>query len=185
MEETKTGNAKSEQDSKLQKTHEEQEINALLEQKIAKLEQELGNANDKTMRCLAEIENVKRRYREEIDKSSKFAISDFVSDLVVVVENFFLASENAPKEELEKIATIKSYADAMLMTQKELIKVLEKNQVKRIFPLHQKFDHNFHEAISQIESEAEEGTILQVVQAGYTIADRLIRPALVGLAKKK
>lgn len=71
------------------------------------------------------------------------------------------------------------------MTEKELLKVLEKNQVKRIYPLNQKFDHNFHEAIAQVESDAEEGTVVQVIQAGYSIADRLIRPALVGVAKAK
>ena len=63
--------------------------------------------------------------------------------------------------------------------------VLEKNQVKRIYPLNQDFDHNFHEAIANIESEAKEGSVVQVIQAGYSIADRLIRPALVGVAKAK
>ena len=153
------------------------------EEKIAELEQKLSESNDKILRSFAELENVKRRSREELDKSVKFAISNFVSDLVVVVENFFLASENAPKAEIEKNPAIKNYADAIAMTEKELLKVLEKNQVKRIFPINQKFDHNFHEAISQVESDAEEGTVIQVIQAGYSISERLIRPALVVVAK--
>ena len=62
---------------------------------------------------------------------------------------------------------------------------MEKNQVKRIYPLNQQFDHNFHEAIVHLESEAEEGVVVQVIQSGYSIADRLIRPALVGVAKAK
>jgi molecular chaperone GrpE len=156
-----------------------------LEEKIAELEQKNSELNDKILRCLAELDNVRRRSREEIEKASKFAISNFVGDLVVVAENFFLASENAPKAEIEKNPAIKNYADAIAMTEKELLKVLEKNQVKRIFPLNQKFDHNFHEAIAQIESESEEGLVVKVIQAGYSIADRLIRPALVGVAKVK
>lgn len=156
----------------------------LLEQKVAELEQKLSESNDKILRTLAEIDNLRRRSKEELEKSAKFAISGFVSDLVVVAENFFLAAGNSPKKEAEENPVIKNYVAAMEMTQKELMKVLEKNQVKRIFPLQEKFDHNFHEAISQIESDAEEGTVLQVIQAGYAIADRLIRPALVVVSKK-
>jgi molecular chaperone GrpE len=151
--------------------------------KIAELEQKNSEANDKLLRALAELENVRRRSREEIEKSAKFAISNFASDLVLVAENFFLASDNAPQQEIEKNQEIKNYANAVEMTKKELIKVLEKNQVKRIFPLNEKFDHNFHEALAQVESAAEEGTVVQVIQAGYSIANRLIRPALVGVAK--
>lgn len=154
-------------------------------EKIAELEQKVTDLNDKLLRTLAELDNVRRRSREELEKSAKFAISGFVSDLVLVTENFFLASEHAPKDEIEKVPAIKNYADAIVMTEKELLKVLEKNQVKRIYPLNQSFDHNFHEAIAQVESEADEGTVVQVIQAGYSIADRLIRPALVGVAKVK
>lgn len=168
-----------------QQSESQQEIKNPAEEKIVELEQKNSELNDKILRCLAELDNVRRRSREEIEKSAKFAISNFVGDLVVVAENFFLASENAPKAEIEKNSAIKNYADAIMMTEKELLKVLEKNQVKRIFPLNQKFDHNFHEAIAQVESEAEEGSVVQVVQAGYSIADRLIRPALVGVAKAK
>ncbi len=154
-------------------------------QKIAELEKIISETNDKLLRTLAELDNVRRRARDEIEKSAKFAISGFAADLVLVVENFFLASDHAPKDEIEKVPAIKNYADAIVMTEKELLKVLEKNQVKRIYPLNQKFDHNFHEAIAQIESEAEEGTVVQVIQAGYSISERLIRPALVGVAKPK
>ena len=96
-----------------------------------------------------------------------------------------MASQNAPKDEIEKNLAIKNYALAIEMTEKELLKVLEKNQVKRIFPLNQDFDHNFHEAVASIESEAKEGSVVQVIQAGYSMADRLIRPALVSVAKAK
>ncbi len=153
--------------------------------KIQELEQKNTELNDKLLRNLAEIENVRKRAREESDKASKYAISSFVSDLVVVCENFFMAQENSPKNEIENNSLIKNYATAIEMTQKELLKVLEKNNVKRIFPLNQDFDHNFHEAIAHIESDSKAGSVVQVIQAGYSIAERLIRPALVGVAKAK
>lgn len=156
-----------------------------LKNKIIELEQKISEQNDKFLRTLAELDNVRRRAREENDKTAKFAIANFAGDLVTVAENFFMASENAPKDEIEKNPAIKNYALAIEMTEKELLKVLEKNQVKRIYPLNQDFDHNFHEAIANIESEAKEGSVVQVIQAGYSIADRLIRPALVGVAKAK
>jgi molecular chaperone GrpE len=156
-----------------------------LEEKVAELEAKNLDLNDKLLRTLAELENTRRRSKEELEKSARFAISNFVADLVVVAENFFLSSENAPKDEIQKVTSIKNYHDAIVMTEKELMKILEKNQVKRIYPLNEKFDHNLHEAIAQIESEAEEGVVIQVIQAGYSIAGRLIRPALVGVAKAK
>ena len=153
--------------------------------KISELEQKNNDLNDKLLRTLAEIDNVRRRSREELEKASKFAISNFVSELVVIVENFLMASNNAPNDEIDKIPAIKNYATAITLTEKELLKILEKNQVKRIYPLNEKVDHNLHEAISHMEFEGEEGVILQVVQAGYAIAGRIIRPALVVVSKAK
>ena len=162
-----------------------QNIIEQLSLKISELEQKNNDLSDKLLRSLAEFENARRRSREEIEKASKFAISNFVNELVVIVENFIMASENAPNEEIEKYSAIKNYAIAINLTQKELLKILEKNQVKRIFPLNEQFDHNLHEAITSIENEGEEGIVVQVIQAGYTIANRLIRPALVAVSKAK
>lgn len=159
--------------------------NANFEQKIAEVEGKFSEVNDKLLRALAELDNVRRRSREEIEKTSKYAISGFVSDLVLVVENFFLACDNAPKAKIAADPDIKHFDDAIEMTRKELMKILEKNQVQRIFPMNQPFDHNFHEAIAHVESDVAEGTVVQVVQAGYKIGERLIRPALVGVAKAK
>ncbi len=158
---------------------------AELEAKVAEAEAKASDSNDKLLRAFAELENTRRRSREELEKTSKYAVSNFASDLVVVVENFFLACDNAPQEKIAADADVKHFADAVEMTKKELIKVLEKNQIRRVFPLNQKFDHNFHEAIAQVDGDAEEGTVVQVVQAGYTIGERLIRPALVAVTKGK
>lgn len=161
-----------------------EKINNELTAKINNLEQKNSELNDKFLRSLAEIENIRRRSKEEIEKSSKFAITNFANDLVVVVENFFLASANAPTPENIDNLPFKTFVEAMLMTQKELIKSLEKNHLFRVFPLNQQFDHNLHEAISQVVSDEDEGKIINVIQAGYRIGDRLIRPALVVVAKK-
>ena len=161
-----------------------EKINNELTAKINNLEQKNSELNDKFLRSLAEIENIRRRSKEEIEKNSKFAITNFANDLVVAVENFFLASANAPTPENIDNLPFKTFVEAMLMTQKELIKSLEKNQLFRVFPLNQQFDHNLHEAISQVVSDEDEGKIINVIQAGYRIGDRLIRPALVVVAKK-
>lgn len=167
-----------------QQEHQQSSINPL-EIKAAELEKKNADLNDKLLRSLAELDNVRRRSKEELEKASKYAISNFVSELVVVVENFFLAEENSPKTEIEENPAIQNYAQAISMTKKELLKILEKYQVQRICPLNEKFDHNFHEALSQVESEAEEGTVINVIQSGYSISGRLIRPALVAVAKPK
>ena len=155
------------------------------QKRIADLELVVKDLNDKLLRSLAETDNIRRRSQQDLEKANKYAISNFASDLVAVMENFYLAVENMPTQEVEKDPKVKNFADAIIMTKKELTKTFEKNGIKRISPLKEEFDHNSHEAISRIESDQEEGTVVQVVQAGYSIGDRLIRPALVVVSEKK
>jgi len=162
-----------------------QEIISQLNLKIKEIEQKNSDLNDQLLRTLAELDNTRRRSREELEKANKFAIANFVNELVIIVENFLMASENAPNDEIEKIPSIKNYAIAINLTKNELLKILEKNQVRRIYPLNENFDHNLHEAISSVESDGQEGIVLQVIQAGYEISNRLIRPALVAVSKPK
>ena len=156
------------------------------DQKISLLEEENKNLNDRLLRLAAELDNTRKRNREEVDKANKYAVSNFAGDLVLVVENFYLASDNLPEEEINKSPLIKHFADAMVMTKKELTKTLEKYGIKRIYPAGEKFDHNYHEAVSQVPASDDEaeGTIRQVIQAGYSIGERLIRPALVIVVNK-
>ena len=163
--------------SEAKETSQKQEEASL--KKILDLEKAIIDLNDKLLRSLADLDNSRKRAREEMEKTSKYAISNFASDLVLVVENFFLATDNAPIEEIEKSPAIKNFADAIIMTKKELVKI------QYIYYYLFKFDHHFHEALAQVESEGEEGIVVQVIQAGYKIADRLIRPALVGISKAK
>jgi molecular chaperone GrpE len=152
--------------------------------RIQELELVINNLNDKLLRTLADSENFRRRCKEDLDKANKYAVSNFAGDLVTVMENFYLAVDNMPNEAIEKTPEIKHFADAIIMTKKELTKVFEKNGIKRLNPLGEKFDHNFHDAVARIESEGEEGLVVKVIQAGYLIHDRLIRPALVGVSVK-
>ncbi|MFT6333031.1 MAG: molecular chaperone GrpE [Lentimonas sp.] len=162
----------------------EHEINS--EKQITLLEEENKSLNDKILRLAAELENTRKRSVEEVSKAHKYAVSKFASDIVLVLENFYLATENLPEDEIEKFPKVKNFTDAIVMTKKELSKTLENQGIKRIYPLGEKFDHNFHEAISQIitEDDNESGLVKQVIQAGYKIKERLIRPALVVVANK-
>ncbi|MFT6077535.1 MAG: molecular chaperone GrpE [Myxococcota bacterium] len=157
-----------------------------LEHQISLLEEENKSLNDKVLRIAAELENTRKRSAEEVSKANKYALTSFAGELVVVVENFYMASDNLPVDEIEKSPAVKNFVDAMEMTKKELGKILEKKSIKRIHPMGEKFDHNFHEAISQIptQNDDEDGLVKQVMQAGYSIGERLIRPALVAVANK-
>lgn len=151
---------------------------------INNFKEEIDSLKDKNLRLLAELDNIRRRSKEDIEKTSKYAIANFAADLVPTIENFFLASSNVPKDEIEKSNNLKNYHQAIDMTHKELLKILQKNNITRIYPINEKFNHNLHEAISRIESDKEEGIVVQVIQAGYQIGDRLIKPALVSVSKK-
>jgi molecular chaperone GrpE len=154
-----------------------------LMQKLQESEAKAADLNNKLLRALAEIENLRRRHKDDLEKASNFAISSFVTDLVVVVENFFLACDNLPNVEEGGSPGVKSLVAAVEMTKKELMKVLQKNNVERVASLGEKFDHHIHEAVSHIESDNEEGEIIKVIQAGYRMGQRIIKPSLVVVSK--
>lgn len=153
---------------------------------VKKLEEENKKIKEDFLRVLAELENTRRRATEENEKTAKYAISKFAEDLIPVMENFYLAFDNIKEQEISDPKKVKSFFDGIKLTQNELKKVFDKNGLERIFPVNEEFDPNFHNAITQIEtSEVEEGKVAQVMQAGYKIKDRILRPALVGVAKTK
>lgn len=157
----------------------------IVNKKNADLELVIEDLNRKLLIKAADIENLRKRHKGEIDKSHKYAISSFASDITIVAEQLFLAEGNMPKEEISKNDKVQNFADAIIMTKKELLKTLEKYQISRVYPLNQKFDHNFHEAISRVDDDGEENVVKQVVQAGYKISDRLIKSALVVVSTQK
>jgi len=139
--------------------------------------------NDKILRLAAELENSRRRNEQQASELKKYAISDFAKEVIGVLENFYLIIDNAPTEEITKHEAITKFFDGVKITHNDLLKVFEKNGIKRINPLGEKFDHNTQQVISQIESDKESGTVVQVVQAGYILNDRLLKEAMVVVAK--
>ena len=105
-------------------------------------------------------------------------------DILSPSDNLNRALENLPKEK-DRTQLINNFIDGLKMIQKELISILEKHGVKKIEAMHNKFDHNYHQAILEIETkEHNEGIVVQEIQSGYTMHDRLLRPTMVGVAKK-
>lgn len=154
-------------------------LQAVIEQKDA----ELAALKDQALRALAETENTRRRGERELADMSKYAVTGFARDLVSVLENLQRAVDSIPAEMKEKEQAVANLAIGVEMTLKELLGVFNRQGIERIDPMGQKFDHNFHQAIAQIDTpDAEAGTVVQVLQAGYKIHDRLLRPAMVGVA---
>lgn len=152
--------------------------------RIAELELEVQALKDKLLRAVAETENLRKRSQKEVEDAGNFAINKFAKDLIAVLDNLYRAEESVPKEEVEADAKLKSFCDGVAMTKQEMISVFSRFGIERVDPKGEQFNHDFHQAIQQIESpEHESGVVIDVMQAGYTIKDRLLRPAMVIVAK--
>lgn len=147
-----------------------------------KIKKELADFKEIALRKAAELDNLKKRSQEELEKAIKYSISNFSKELLPVMDALYLAVDNVPKEELKTNNKFNNFFEGVNITLNELKKVFDKNNIKRIYPLNEMFDHDLHQAIMQVESDKEEGTIVNVIQAGYTLNDRLIRPAMVGVS---
>lgn len=154
-------------------------LQALLEQK----EGELAAMKDQALRAMAETENTRRRSERELADMNKYAVTNFAKDLVNVLENLQRATDAIPAELRSSQPAVNSLATGVEMTLKELLTVFERYGIVRIDPMGQKFDHNYHQAVAQVDApDAEPGSVVQVLQAGYSIHDRLLRPAMVAVA---
>jgi molecular chaperone GrpE len=140
---------------------------------------------DKLLRVLAEMENLRRRTAREIADTRAYGISAFARDILAVADNMDRALQALDVELREKAdAGIKALLDGVELTERELHKVLEKHGVKKFEPVGEKFDPNLHQAMFEIpDPTLPAGTVAQVVQPGYMIGERMLRPALVGIAK--
>lgn len=151
----------------------------------AALQAEVARLKDQLLRAAAELENTRKRMQRDQEETAKYAITGFARDLVAVIENLQRASEAVPKDALTKDPFLKTLSEGVEMTQRELLNIFQRHGIKRIDPIGEKFDHNFHQAVAQIETpDKPPGTVVQVLQAGYVIHDRLLRPAMVGVAKQ-
>ena len=149
-----------------------------LEEMIRQAELKAEEHHDAWLRAKAETENVRRRAQEDIAKASKFAIERFAGELLAVKDSL----EAALATDTPSLESMKSGTE---LTLKQLVAAFEKAKLTEINPLSEKFDPNFHQAISMIESDQEANTVVTVLQKGYLLAERVLRPALVIVSKPK
>ena len=150
-------------------------------------EEMLKEAEDKLLRSLAEIENQRRRFEKEIKDAFEFGSFNFAKESLAILDNLQRAKIAIKNDEsLKDNKDLDKFLENITIIEKDLISIFEKNRIKRIETKNQKFDPNLHQAMSEIENDkTEAGSILQEIQSGYMLGERLLRPALVSVAKKK
>ena len=145
----------------------------------------IEDLNDKLLRAMAEAQNTRHRADLDVKKAKSFATQGFAKDLLGVMDNLFRACDTIPDEEAKENPKLHGIKEGIEITKREMINVFERNGIKRIDPMGQPFDANLHQAMSQMpDAEAAPNTIMQVLQVGYTLKDRLLRPALVVVSTK-
>jgi molecular chaperone GrpE len=150
---------------------------------VSEAEAEVGRLKDQLLRALADTENVRRRAEREKEDASKYAVATFARDMLSVADNLRRALESLPPEQAPNDAT-RNLLTGVEATERELLGVFERRGLKRIEPMGERFDPNFHQAMFEVPNSGQPaGTVVQVLQPGYLIFDRLLRPALVGVAK--
>ena len=148
------------------------------------LEREIETLKEEKIRLLAEMENLRKRFEREKVETIKFGSINLARDILSPGDNLERALDALPEDENHP-ESIKNLIDGLKMVLKEYKSTLEKHGVKKIETLNQKFDHNFHQAMMEVENnDVEEGIVVQEVQSGYTMHDRLLRAAMVGVSKK-
>lgn len=154
------------------------------ELEIAKLEAQVKDLTDRLLRAHAEMDNIRKRTERDKADTIKYAITKFAGDIINVGDNFQRAISAVPAGAAEADAALKSLIDGVTLTEREFLGVLERHGVKRLDPKGQAFDPNFHQAVMEQQNpEVPAGTVLQVFQVGYLIEDRVLRPAMVIVAK--
>lgn len=147
------------------------------------LQDEIKDLKDQLLRTLAENENLRKRTEKEIEQIKKYGHINLLRDFLNVVDNMERAVKSSTSENTSE-SGVKNLIDGIEIVLKEMKSLLDKNQIKKIEPLNEKFDYNFHQAMFEAPSpDIDEGFILEVVQPGYILHERLIRPAMVGVSK--
>jgi molecular chaperone GrpE len=152
---------------------------------MAEVAREAADLKDRLLRSLAEMENLRRRTEKQVADERVYGIASFARDMLAVADNMRRALEAVTPELRESGDTaVKALIEGVELTERELLKVLEKHGVKQLEPLGSKFDPNLHQAMYEVpDPSVPAGTVVQVVQAGYTIGERVLRPALVAVSK--
>ena len=173
----KNTNSNHENDEKVEAKEDKKEIT---------VEEKLKDTEDKLLRSLAEIENQRRRFEKEIKDAFDFGSFNFAKDSLVILDNLERAKLAIKNDErLKDNKDLDKFLENITIIEKDLVSIFEKNRIYKINTKDKKFDPNFHQAMSEIENiKVTPGTIIQEMQAGYMLGERLLRPALVGVAKK-
>ena len=151
------------------------------------VEQKLKETEDKLLRSLAEIENQRRRFEKEIKDAFEFGSFNFAKESLAILDNLQRAKIAIKNDEvLKSNKDLNKFLENITIIEKDLISIFEKNRIAKIEAKGKKFDPNLHQAMTEIEDDQSEvGTVIQEIQNGYMLGDRLLRPALVAVAKKK
>ena len=152
------------------------------EQQEPSLEEQLVETKDQLLRALAETENTRKRAQRDKEETSQYAVTKFARDMLAVADNLSMAI--ASIENADNNDSMDKLLEGIKITEKELLQVFTKHKIEKIESLDQPFDPNLHQAMLEIpDSDKKPGTVVQEMQPGYTIAGRLLRPAMVGVVK--
>jgi molecular chaperone GrpE len=147
-------------------------------------EQQIAELKDQLLRALAEVENTRRRAQREIEDARKYAVANFARDVLSVADNLRRALDAVP-EDAAASEDLKALTEGVGLTERELLSMMERHNIRKVDPMGQKFDPNLHQAMFEADTPgADPGTVIEVAQPGYVIGERLLRPAMVGVAKK-
>jgi len=151
---------------------------------VAALQVEVADLKDKWLRAHAEVDNIRKRAERERDEAAKYSITKLARDIVGVGDNFQRAIDAVPAGAADKDPALKSFLEGVTMTERELLNVLDRHGIRRVQPLNEQFNPHLHQAVTQVaRTDVPAGTIVEVYQAGYMIEERVLRPAMVGVAQ--
>ena len=177
-------NPTSEKDEQVSESPKEKEEEVSPEDLIEKLNEEISGLKDQRLRAIAELENFRKRAEKDQSDALKYGISNFAKEIVNIRDNIERA-QSSISEEAKNNEAIKSVIEGIDLIAQSVVSTFEKIGIKKIESLNEKFDHNLHQAMMEIEDDdLEPGTIVQELIPGYTLHDRLLRPAMVGVSKK-
>ena len=154
------------------------------ESKISKMEKEIADLKDQLLRFMAEAENVRKRSERHFAEAHKYGVANLARSILTVADDLSRALQAVPEDQRDGEGLLQTLLGGVEAVERELVKALESNNINRIDPTGEPFDPNFHEAMYEVpDSGFSNGTVAQVVQPGYSLHDRLLRPARVGVAK--
>lgn len=155
-----------------------------IDPRIGRLQEDNAGLRDQLLRMAADMENLRKRTQRDVVDAKTYAVTNFARDMLSVSDNLRRALDAIPADALETDSGFKALAEGVEMTERTLLQTLERHGVTQLSPEGQKFDPNFHQAMFEIpNADVPSNTVVQVVQNGYAIGDRVLRPALVGIAK--